>query len=105
MEFFIYASAIFNLSCALHANSYYQYELSQYYSELLSVKNVWPLLCADSGVWCAPAPTATPGHYGQRAWGFPPGFPRPKIRRKRGRRRKTHKVRVITSAADRPPER
>ena len=74
MEFFFYASAIFNLSCALHANSYYQYELSRYYGELLSVKNVWPLLCVDNGVWCAPAPTATPGHYGQRAWGLPPGF-------------------------------
>ena len=93
MECFVFAAAIFNLSCALHANqSYYS---NQLYSDLFSVKNVWPLLCVDNGVWCAPAPTATPGHYGQRGtW----GLPRLKPRRKRGGRRK---IRVRTT--DRPP--
>ena len=97
MEFLFYASAIFNLSCALHANSYSHHEFSQFYSELLSVKNVMPLLCADRGVWCAPAPTGTPGQYGQRAWGYPQGFPRLKTRRKRGGRRKVRVIRQFSN--------
>ena len=96
MEFIMYASAIFNLSCAMQAsfNTYHDFQPS--YCDMLSVNNVLPLLCVNNGLLCVPATSVASDPYGQcrREW----GFPRLKPRRKRGGRRKIRTV--LTS--DRP---
>ena len=96
MDFFIFASAIVNLSCVMHNGFRSYHDFKPFYCDLISVRNVLPLLYVDNGVLCVPA-MVTSYPYGQcQQW----GFPRPKVRRKRKRGGRRRIRTVITS--DRP---
>ena len=84
MEIFALASAIFNLSCVLKMNA-----VSCYMNGLCSndvyIKNVLPLLCVSDGVFPFAVPPVPLYQHGCRQqW----GFPKFKVRRKRGGRRR-----------------
>ena len=96
MEFLIYASAIFDLSCVMHNSFSSHHAFKPTYYDLISVRNVLPLLCVNNGALCVPA-TVSSYPYGQcQQW----GFPRQKVRRKRKRGGRRRIRTVITS--DRP---
>ena len=85
MEILVLASAIFNLSCVMRMNSFHN---SVYGRSMCSndvyIKNVSALLCVSEGVLPAAALPTPLYQHGVREW----GFPRSKVKRKRGGRRK-----------------
>ena len=85
MEILVLASAIFNLSCVMRMNSFHNsvYGRSMCRNDVY-IKNVSALLCVSEGVFPAAALPTPLYQHGVREW----GFPRSKVKRKRGGRRK-----------------
>ena len=86
MEIFALASAIFNLSCVLKMNAVSSYmNMNGLCGNDVYIRNVLPLLCVSDGVFpVAVSPVPLDQHGARQQW----GFPKFKIRRKRGGRRK-----------------
>ena len=59
MEVFVLASAIFNLSCLMKMNGFYNNMNGLCQNNDVFIKNVLPLLCMSDGVFPAAAPPAT----------------------------------------------
>ena len=96
MEIFVLASAIFNLSCVMKMNSF-NHNMYGMCNNDVYIKNVLPLLCVSDGVFPAAALPTPLYQHGVREW----GFPKLKVRRKRGGRMK---IPTVTGRHGRPTD-